>query len=165
MAYNTTPEDGEQPSAAVEEVALVVEETDDPTLPVMTFRAWLLGLTSCTLLIFLNTFFAYRTQPLNISTVLVQVAALPIGKLMAATLPEKPITVAGRWSFTLNPGPFNIKEHVMITVMASGGVNGNSIDDHPMGVITVLKSYYKLRLSFLCAFLIVISTQVCIFQT
>jgi hypothetical protein len=29
----------------VEEVALVVPETDDPSLPVMTFRAWFLGLT------------------------------------------------------------------------------------------------------------------------
>jgi hypothetical protein len=49
----------------VEEVALVVPETDDPSLPVMTFRAWFLGLTSCVLLIFLNTFFTYRTQPLG----------------------------------------------------------------------------------------------------
>ena len=35
----------------IEEVALVVPETDDPSIPVMTFRAWFLGITSCTLLI------------------------------------------------------------------------------------------------------------------
>ncbi|KAK8644620.1 hypothetical protein V6N13_123922 [Hibiscus sabdariffa] len=51
----------------VEEVALVVPETNDPSLPVMTLRAWFLGLTSCVVLIFLNTFFTYRTQPLTIS--------------------------------------------------------------------------------------------------
>lgn len=67
----------------VEEVALVVPETDDPSIPVMTFRAWVLGLTSCVLLIFLNTFFTYRTQPLVISAILMQIAVLPIGKLMA----------------------------------------------------------------------------------
>lgn len=67
----------------VEEVALVVPETDDPSIPVMTFRAWFLGLTSCVLLIFLNTFFTYRTQPLVISAILMQIAVLPIGKFMA----------------------------------------------------------------------------------
>lgn len=36
-------------TSPVEEVALVVPETDDPTLPVLTFRAWFLGLVSCAL--------------------------------------------------------------------------------------------------------------------
>lgn len=156
-------QDGEQPIShkrLVEEVALVVPETDDPTLPVMTFRAWFLGLTSCTVLIFLNTFFSYRTQPLNISSVLMQIAVLPIGKFMAATLPAKSFTVFGRWSFSLNPGPFNIKEHVIITIIANGGVTNGGADAHPMGIITVMKAYYKLSLNFLCAFLIVITTQV-----
>ncbi|KAK8658011.1 hypothetical protein V6N13_036227 [Hibiscus sabdariffa] len=52
----------------MEEVALVVPETDDPSFPVMTFRAWFLDLTSCVVLIFLNTFFTYRTQPLTPTT-------------------------------------------------------------------------------------------------
>lgn len=149
-----------QAKCPVEEVALVVPETDDTTLPVMTFRAWFLGLTSCTILIFLNTFFSYRTQPLNISAVLVQIAVLPIGKFMAATLPEKRFTVLRRWRVSLNPGPFNIKEHVIITVMANGGAIGGGADAHPMGIITVMKAYYKLNLSFLCATLIVFTTQV-----
>ncbi|KAM1959936.1 hypothetical protein FF1_005362 [Malus domestica] len=61
----------------IEEVALVVPETDDPTMPVMTFRAWFLGLTSCTLLNFLNTFFSFRTQPLAISAL--SNNSLPLG--------------------------------------------------------------------------------------
>jgi hypothetical protein len=62
---------------AVEEVALVVSETDDPSLHVMTFRAWTLGLGSCVLLIFLNTFFTCRMQPLTISGILAQILVLP----------------------------------------------------------------------------------------
>ncbi|MCA0772550.1 OPT/YSL family transporter, partial [Vibrio vulnificus] len=93
---------------AVEEVALVVPETDDTSLPVMTFRAWVLGLSSCTVLIFLNTFFIYRTQPLTISAILMQIAVLPAGKFMASMLPTKRYSLLGR-SFSLNPGPFNMK--------------------------------------------------------
>ncbi|KAK6149630.1 hypothetical protein DH2020_017155 [Rehmannia glutinosa] len=144
---------------SVEEVALVVPETDDPTLPVMTFRAWVLGLASCTVLIFLNTFFIYRTQPLSISAILMQIAVLPIGKFMAATLPEKEYTVFGRWRFSLNPGPFNVKEHVIITVMANCGVSIGGGDAYSIGAITVMKAYYKQSLNFICAFLIVLTTQ------
>ncbi|CAH9086090.1 unnamed protein product [Cuscuta europaea] len=144
---------------SVEEVALVVPETDDTTLPVMTFRAWFLGLTSCVILIFLNTFFIYRTQPLSISAILMQIAVLPVGRFMAATLPEGKFTVFGRWSFTLNPGPFNIKEHAIITVMANCGVSPGGGDAYSIGAVTIMKAYYKQSLSFLCALIIVLTTQ------
>ena len=143
----------------VEEVALVVPETDDPTLPVMTFRAWFLGIVSCVLLIFLNTFFTYRTQPLTISAILMQIAVLPIGKFMASTLPRREFKILGR-GFSLNPGPFNIKEHVIITVFANCGVSYGGGDAYSIGAITVMKTYYKQSLNFLCGLLIVLTTQV-----
>lgn len=144
----------------VEEVALVVPETDDPSLPVMTFRAWFLGLASCTILIFLNTFFTYRTQPLTISAILMQIAALPLGQFMASVLPNKEVRLLGNWSFNLNPGPFNIKEHVIITIFANCGVSIGGGDAYSIGAITVMKAYYKQSLSFLCALIIVLTTQV-----
>ncbi|GAB2301010.1 Oligopeptide transporter 3 [Dionaea muscipula] len=143
----------------VEEVALVVPETDDPTLPVMTFRAWFLGLASCVLLIFLNTFFIYRTQPLTISAILAQIAALPAGKFMASVLPTRRFSVLGQ-SFSLNPGPFNVKEHVIISIFANCGVAYGGGDAYSIGAITVMKAYYKQNLSFLCGLLIVLTTQV-----
>ncbi|KAI5671259.1 hypothetical protein M9H77_11623 [Catharanthus roseus] len=145
---------------SVEEVALVVPETDDPSLPVLTFRAWFLGLTSCTILIFLNTFFIYRTQPLSISANLMQITVLPVGKFMAVTLPKKQYSLFGRWRFSLNPGPFNIKEHVIITVMANCGMAIGSGDTYSIGAITVMKAYYKQSLNFLCALFIVLTTQI-----
>jgi OPT family oligopeptide transporter len=146
----------------IEEVALVVPETDDPNLPVMTFRSWFLGITSCVILIFLNTFFTFRTQPLTISAILMQIAVLPIGKFMAATLPTKEYNFIG-WRFTLNPGPFNMKEHVIITIFANCGVSTGGGDAYSIGAITIMKAYYKQSLSFLLALLIVLSTQVCYF--
>ncbi|KAK6124759.1 hypothetical protein DH2020_041493 [Rehmannia glutinosa] len=89
-----------------------------------------------------------------------QIAVLPIGKFMAATLPEKEFTVFGRWRFSLNPGPFNVKEHVIITVMANCGVSTGGGDAYSIGAITVMKAYYKQSLNFLCALLIVLTTQI-----
>ncbi|MBA0694748.1 hypothetical protein Goari_005021, partial [Gossypium aridum] len=164
-----THTDPEKPNAAgtaenegttpVEEVALVVPETDDPTLPVLTFRAWFLGLVSCVLLIFLNTFFTYRTQPLTISAILMQISVLPIGKFMARILPTTQYSLLG-WHFSLNPGPFNIKEHVIITIFANCGVSFGGGDAYSIGAITVMKAYYKQSLNFLCGVLIVLTTQI-----
>ncbi|OIW18428.1 hypothetical protein TanjilG_13180 [Lupinus angustifolius] len=142
----------------VEEVALVVPETDDPSLPVMTFRAWFLGITSCIILIFLNTFFTFRTQPLSISAILMQIAVLPIGRFMASVLPTKEYNLLG-YRFSFNPGPFNMKEHVIITIFANCGVSTGGGDAYSIGAITVMKAYYKQTLSFLCALVIVLTTQ------
>ncbi|XP_022973099.1 oligopeptide transporter 3-like [Cucurbita maxima] len=153
---------GELPSeerCSVEEVALVVPETDDPTLPVMTFRSWVLGLVSCCLLIFLNTFFTYRSQPLAISAILMQIAVLPIGRFMASTLPNRDFHFF-RWKFSLNPGPFNMKEHVIITIFANCGISYGGGDAYSIGAITVMKAYYKQGLNFFLALLIVLTTQI-----
>lgn len=143
----------------MEEVALVVPETDDPSLPVMTFRSWVLGLASCCLLIFLNTFFTYRSQPLAISAILMQIGVLPIGRFMASTLPNRDFHFF-RWKFSLNPGPFNMKEHVIITIFANCGISYGGGDAYSIGAITVMKAYYKQSLNFFLALLIVLTTQV-----
>ncbi|KAL5537579.1 hypothetical protein UlMin_043353 [Ulmus minor] len=107
----------------IEQVRLTVTNTDDPTLPVWTFRMWFLGLFSCALLSFLNQFFAYRTETLVINPIMAQVASLPIGHFMARTLPTTRFRIPGfgQRLFSVNPGPFNIKEHVLITIFANAG--------------------------------------------
>eukprot|EP00252_Welwitschia_mirabilis_P012631 TRINITY_DN2789_c0_g3_i2.p1 TRINITY_DN2789_c0_g3~~TRINITY_DN2789_c0_g3_i2.p1 ORF type:complete len:739 (-),score=49.00 TRINITY_DN2789_c0_g3_i2:206-2422(-) len=144
----------------IEEVALVVPVTDDPAISVLTFRVWTLGTVSCVLLIFLNTFFSYRTQPLIISPILAQILVLPAGKLMAATLPKKTMRLPLLGEVSLNPGPFNMKEHVMITIFANCGYSAGGGDAYPTGAITVMKAYYKENISFLAALIIVLTTQI-----
>ncbi|KAM3328195.1 hypothetical protein P3S68_033657 [Capsicum galapagoense] len=86
-----------------------------------------------------------------------QIAVLPIGKFMAATLPKNNFPLFGRWgSFSLNPGPFNIKEHVVITVMANCGVSIGGGDAYSIGAITVMRAYYKQSVGFLCSLIIVL---------
>lgn len=152
-------EDEESP---IEEVRLTVTNTDDPTLPVWTFRMWFLGLVSCSLLSFLNQFFAYRSQPLIITQITVQVATLPLGNLMAAVLPSTTFNIPGFGSkrFSLNPGPFNMKEHVLVAIFANAGSAFGSGSPYAVGIVNIVKAFYGKSISFLAAWLLIITTQV-----
>ncbi|KAG6761229.1 hypothetical protein POTOM_034436 [Populus tomentosa] len=146
----------------IEEVRLTVANTDDPTLPVWTFRMWFLGLISCSLLAFLNQFFSYRTEPLIISQITVQIASLPIGRSMAAVLPKTKFKIPGFGSrtFSLNPGPFNIKEHVLISIFANAGSAFGSGSAYAVGIVTIIKAFYGRSISFLAGWLLITTTQV-----
>ncbi|KAJ6896110.1 oligopeptide transporter 4 [Populus alba x Populus x berolinensis] len=146
----------------IEEVRLTVANTDDPTLPVWTFRMWFLGLISCSLLAFLNQFFSYRTEPLLISQITVQIASLPIGRSMAAVLPKTKFKIPGFGSrtFSLNPGPFNIKEHVLISIFANAGSAFGSGSAYAVGIVTIIKAFYGRSISFLAGWLLITTTQV-----
>lgn len=141
----------------IEQVRLTVPITDDPTQPALTFRTWVIGLASCVILSFVNQFFGYRTNPLFVSSVSAQIVSLPIGKLMAATLPKTQYKVPfTKWFFSLNPGPFNMKEHALITIFASAGSSGV----YAINIITIVKAFYHRQINPVAAFLLAMSTQV-----
>ncbi|XP_024182874.1 oligopeptide transporter 4 [Rosa chinensis] len=145
----------------VEQVRLTVTNDDDPTLPVWTFRMWFLGLLSCALLSFLNQFFAYRTEPLIITQITVQVATLPIGHFMARILPTTKFRIPGLGSeVSLNPGPFNIKEHVLITIFANAGSAFGSGSAYAVGIVNIITKFYMRKITFLASWLLIITTQV-----
>ncbi|XP_076899557.1 oligopeptide transporter 4-like [Bidens hawaiensis] len=154
-------EDEESP---IEQVRLTVPTTDDPTQYVWTFRMWVLGLISCVLLSFLNQFFSYRTSPLIITQITVQVATLPLGKLMAGILPTTKfgLNLPGCRSqkFSLNPGPFNMKEHVLITIFANAGAAFGNGSAYAVGIVNIIKAFYGRNISFVAAWLLIITTQV-----
>eukprot|EP00262_Sarcandra_glabra_P009240 TRINITY_DN2332_c0_g1_i4.p1 TRINITY_DN2332_c0_g1~~TRINITY_DN2332_c0_g1_i4.p1 ORF type:complete len:757 (-),score=30.15 TRINITY_DN2332_c0_g1_i4:327-2597(-) len=143
-------------NSPIKQVALTVPITDDPTLPVLTFRMWVLGTLSCILLSFLNQFFWYRKEPLSITSISAQIAVVPLGHLMARTITDRVFFRGTRWEITLNPGPFNIKEHVLITIFANSGA-GNV---YAIQIVSAVKLFYKKKLTFLVSLLLVITTQV-----
>lgn len=51
----------------------------------------------------------------SLSSYAVQLLSWGMGDAMARYLPTKKYTVLG-WSFSLNPGPWNAKEHALIVV-------------------------------------------------
>ncbi|KAL6842478.1 hypothetical protein ACP4OV_027713 [Aristida adscensionis] len=142
----------------IEEVRNTVPVSDDPSEPCLTFRAWVLGLSSCAMLAFVNEFFMYRSAQLSVGTILVQIATLPIGRLMASTLPAAPVRVpltGGRLSFSLNPGPFSLKEHCLITIFAGAG-SGNV---YALNIIAIVKVFYKRQINPYAAMLLAQTTQ------
>ncbi|CAK9136949.1 unnamed protein product [Ilex paraguariensis] len=152
-------DDDESP---IEEVRLTVTNTDDPNLPVWTFRMWFLGLLSCGLLSFLNQFFSYRTEPLIITQITVQVAVLPIGHFLAAVLPTAKFRIPGFGSrlFSLNPSPFNMKEHVLISIFANAGSAFGNGSAYAVMIIDIIKAFYRRKISFFAGWLLIITTQV-----
>ena len=154
--------DDDDDESPIEEVRLTVTNTDDPNLPVWTFRMWFMGLLSCGLLSFLNQFFSYRTEPLIITQITVQVAVLPIGHFLAAVLPTAKFRIPGFGSrlFSLNPSPFNMKEHVLISIFANAGSAFGNGSAYAVMIVDIIKALYRRKISFLAGWLLIITTQV-----
>lgn len=91
------------------EVRAAVSNVDDPNIPVDTVRAWFIGILFACAGSFLNQFFAIRYPYVTLGGLAAQLLAYPFGRFLALVLPKGP----------LNPGPFNVKEHTLITVMAN----------------------------------------------
>lgn len=78
---------------------------------------------------------------------------------MARVLPDKKFSTFGReWS--MNPGPFNIKEHVLICVFANAGAAFGNGGAYAVGIVTIIKAFYRRNISFPVGLLLVITTQV-----
>ncbi|ORX39266.1 oligopeptide transporter 2 [Kockovaella imperatae] len=100
------------------EVRANVEPTDDPTLPALTFRVMVIGTIFAVAGSFIDTLFAFRNPPIYVGTSVGQLLAYPMGKFLARVLPRGEFSAFGRkWGF--NPGPFNRKEHMLITIMCN----------------------------------------------
>ncbi|KAA3478565.1 oligopeptide transporter 1-like [Gossypium australe] len=149
--------DYEVNDSPIEQVRLTVPIVDDPTLPCLTFRTWVLGIASCAALSFLNQFFHYRQNSLHISSLTAQILVLPLGNLMATYLPNRTLVLfpSTKWSFSLNPGPFNIKEHVLITIFANSG----STNVYAVNIITIVKAFYHGQIHPFAALLLAHTTQ------
>lgn len=105
------------------EVRAVVDNHDDPTTPVSTIRAWVIGIVLSVACAFVNIFFEIRYPAISVTSNVPQLLAFPLGKLCEKSLPDIGFTLFGV-RHSLNPGPFNKKEHMLITIMASISIGG-----------------------------------------
>lgn len=143
----------------IEEVALVVSTADDPSLPIYTFRMWFIGVLTCALLSFINQYFWFRQASLIINPIAAIICTLYLGRFMADVLPTARINMFGTY-FTLNDGPFGLKEHVLISIFANTGSafgNGNA---YAIDIITIVRQMYGKKIGFFPAFLLITTTQV-----
>jgi hypothetical protein len=110
---HSTDIDNEQYS--YEEVEGVISNKDDTSILCFTFRACFLGFLLSITRSFYEAYMIYRTIPMYLKSLCYYALAYPLGKLLALILPRRTWT---RWHFSLNPGPFTIKEHALICIMA-----------------------------------------------
>ncbi|KAI5830219.1 small oligopeptide transporter [Schizophyllum commune Tattone D] len=132
------------------EVRSAVSNTDDMDMPVSTIRAWIIGIAWAILIPGLNQFLAFRFPSIIIGGIVSQLLSLPIGCAFARYLPNWSI-----FGIPLNPGPFSVKEHVLITIMSSIGAQSAYATE----VVAVQRYFYNQTFSFAYQWLLVISTQ------
>ncbi|KAF8577241.1 OPT superfamily oligopeptide transporter [Ramaria rubella] len=127
-------------------------------MPVLTFRMWSIGLTLCALSAGLNTFFNFRFPAPTIVPLLLLLIAYPMGKIAAYVLPITRYRLPpwlGSHEISFNPGPWNIKEHVCVFLMANVSVN----PAYAMNTIVVSELFYGVKLGFGFNLTLVLATQ------
>ncbi|KAL9277375.1 hypothetical protein ACSQ67_025081 [Phaseolus vulgaris] len=82
-----------------------------------------MGIMAVVLLSFLNTFFGCQSRPLT-------------------------VRIRGR-EFSLNPGPINTKEHVLISILANVGFAFGSGSAYAIGIVDIIRVFYGRRITFL----------------
>ncbi|KAL5313535.1 hypothetical protein ACEPPN_017955 [Leptodophora sp. 'Broadleaf-Isolate-01'] len=108
------------------QVRRIVSLHDDTTLPTITFRYFLLVFLFVPPGAFLQQMNMFRTTSAPYSIFFVQIAASYIGDWMGRTMPAWEVKVPfTKWSFNTNPGPFSVKEHVLVVIAAASGATYN----------------------------------------
>ncbi|KAI9462115.1 OPT oligopeptide transporter [Boletus coccyginus] len=132
------------------EVRSAVANTDDPSIPASSLRAWVMGLALAVLLSGLNQFFFFRYPSVGVSGFVAVLISLPVGRAWAAVVPTWSI-----FGVSLNPGPFTVKEHVLLSIMATVGSGSAYATD----IVAVQRVYYNQTNSFSYQWMLVMSTQ------
>jgi OPT family oligopeptide transporter len=162
------------------EVRASVSNIDDPDMPTLTLRMWVVGLLVSLIgrcvplspLLFpfvthhplfcgpssLNVFFNFRDPAPIVMPVVLLLIGHPLGKFLAYALPiavYRLPRVLGGAHFSLNPGPWNIKEHVLVFIMTNVSVG----PAYALNAIVVAEYYYKLHLGFWFSVVFMLATQ------
>ncbi|KAL6859590.1 small oligopeptide transporter [Trichoderma novae-zelandiae] len=146
-------EEDEEENSPYPEVRAAVHNFDED-VPCSTVRAWTIGLSLVVLGASMNTIFSLRRPTISIGPLVAQIIAWPIGHGWARFVPDREFSFFGiKWN--LNPGPFNMKEHAIIGVMASVSFSVAYSTD----IILAQLIFYKQDFGLLFQILLTVSTQ------
>ncbi|CAG8704121.1 2547_t:CDS:10, partial [Acaulospora morrowiae] len=135
-------------------VSAAVSVKDDPSLPCITFRFWVLSTLFTSLGAAVSEFYYFRSNGGGYSIFFVLLVSYVLGIWMAQVLPKDEIRFY-KWKFSMNPGPFNVKEHVLISVAAgAGGFSAYGTD-----IIAIQELFYDQHAGFLIGMSLLMSTQ------
>ncbi|KAJ1850819.1 hypothetical protein LPJ73_003266, partial [Coemansia sp. RSA 2703] len=142
------------PSDAHVMISSAVPKTDNASEPSLTFRVLILGTLFSCALAFVNMYYWFRSNPITLGVPVVQLLSLPAGWIMSRILPRRTLNTFGlRWS--LNPGPFSIKEHVLISIFA----NASTGTTYALDIIVARKFWIGPPLTFGAGVLLALTSQ------
>jgi len=99
-----------------EEIEGVISNKDDPEMVSLTIRSCLIGLLFAIGRSMSDTYFSFKTKPHSLYFVYTLLLSYVLGKFLAWILPRYQWQI-NKMKFSLNPGSFTIKEHVLIMLM------------------------------------------------
>ncbi|KAI7279514.1 OPT superfamily oligopeptide transporter [Hortaea werneckii] len=116
---------------------------DNSSLPCLTLRMWVIGSAFCLLGSGVNTLYTFRIPSITLSQSAIQFLAYPVGKIWYMVVPEWSFSILGQ-RISLNPGPFNYKENILIYIMA----NLSFLTRLSADVLTEQRVFYDLELGW-----------------
>lgn len=106
----------------------------------------------------LNIFFNFRSPAPIVVPIVLLLVAHPLGKFLSYSLPitiYRLPRVLGGAQFSLNPGPWNIKEHVLVFIMTNVSVG----PAYALNAVVVAEFFYELSLGFWFSVVLILATQ------
>lgn len=102
----------------------------------------------------IQQYYFYRAASGAFSIFFVNLASFGIGKTMARILPTTSFSIGG-FSMSLNPGPFNIKEHALIGISAGTAAHAA----YAIDILSATDIYLDYRVGAIGSILLIITTQ------
>ncbi|KAI1298108.1 hypothetical protein EDD11_006880 [Mortierella claussenii] len=144
----------ENENSRIEAVRLVVPVTDDPSLICVTFRFWVLSLFFSVIGSVICQYYYFRSTTGPFSMFFVNLASYSLGKGLARILPTHSFALFG-FSMSLNPGPFNIKEHALISIAVSTAAGSA----YAIDILSATDLFLNHRTNALGSLILIITTQ------
>lgn len=92
--------------------------------PLLTFRYFLLSVLFVVPGALMDTMNSFRTTSAPYGVLVVQLLSYPLGEWLSQVLPHRDVDL-GLFKFSLNPGPWSVKESILVTLTAASGATGN----------------------------------------
>lgn len=139
------------------EMPMLIPRSDyDEEAPANTIRAWVIGMLWTTIGSAINMLFSLRNPSIYLTPVVTLLLSYPAGVAWAAVMPTRKFKTFGlTWS--LNPGPFNMKEHAVIVIMANASFGGTTA--YSTDVLLAQEVFYKQKFGWGYQLLLTITCQ------
>ncbi|WVQ74390.1 OPT family small oligopeptide transporter [Cryptococcus sp. DSM 104548] len=134
-------------------IARTVPSHDDPSLPTLTLRVLVLGISFCVLGACASQIFYFKSNAPSFSSYFVILATYPLGHLLA----NERLIARGKslFGWELNPGKFSIKEAILVSVLSSSGASSAYAAD----ILAIMDLYFDTPLARIPSIILLLTTQ------